>query len=372
MLPFSSFEFIYFMIGAIALVGVNKILLKSIVAFEHIILIISLSFLVFYPQPLHLILFTLYSYGLLYLSVDYFKSEKKLLMSILALAPMLLMKADFKPDWFQIVGLSYISFRTVQTIIDTNRPEQRISITNFLSFVLFTPTLLIGPIDRSSRFVEDLKNNNSFSGERFLEGIQDIIEGLLFKFILANLVNTYWLSLIEITSWVDHIPSAYAYTLYLYFDFAGYSLLAIGFGKMIGIDVPINFNKPYLAVNPADFWRRWHKSLGDWLKDYFFKPIYKELSSRQLFGSILIRQNFALFFTFFLMGCWNGFRFHFILSGAVFGLYSMVHNTYVYKCRKNKRDVVFGSMNPMVIKIISIFIMLNIVSLAVYIFSGRI
>ncbi len=72
------------------------------------------------------------------------------------------------------------------------------------------------------------------------------------------------------------------------------------------------------------------------------------------------------------MGCWNGFRIHYILSGAIFGFYSMAHNTYVYKCRKNKRDVVFGNMKPIFIKIISIFIMLNVASFAVYVFSGRI
>ena len=157
---------------------------------------------------------------------------------------------------------------------------------------------------------------------------------------------------------------------YLFFDFAGYSLLAIGAGNFIGIDVPINFNKPFLSVNPKEFWKRWHKSLGDWLNDYFFKPIFKDLTSRGVFKSIT-RQNIALLLTFTLMGFWNGFELHFILSGILFGIYSVIHNYYVYRCKKTKRDVLFGSLSPTIVRFISIFMMFNAVTFAIYIFSGN-
>ena len=292
-------------------------------------------------------------------------------MTLLALIPMLLMKLDLNDKIYQFAGLSYITFRTVQSIVDTNSKEKLMNFMDFSSFVLFTPTLLIGPIDRSDRFQSNLNDSSSFNTDRFVSGLDFLLKGALYKFIFAAIVDDYWLEDVDNTHIGGHINYMYAYTVYLFFDFAGYSALAVGFGKCLGIEVPINFDKPFLAQNPGDFWRRWHKSLGDWLRDYFFRPIYKELSSKQLVKSMLVRQNIALFLTFFLMGCWNGFQLHYIASGALFGLYSVGHNTYVYKCKKNKRDVVFGSMNPKIVKWISIFIMVNLACISVYIFSGK-
>ena len=164
----------------------------------------------------------------------------------------------------------------------------------------------------------------------------------------------------------------YAYYFYLFFDFAGYSFMALGIGKMMGIKVPVNFTNPFVAVNPQDFWRRFHISLGEWLKDYFFTPLYMFLSRRKKLKKYPVtRQNIALIFTFLLMGCWNGFKFNYILSGFLFGLFSAVHNSYIIKCKKKGKDVFFGNMKPVYIKIISIFIMFNIVAFSLYIFSGR-
>jgi membrane protein involved in D-alanine export len=103
----------------------------------------------------------------------------------------------------------------------------------------------------------------------------------------------------------------------------------------------------------------------------FFKPIFKELTSKQLFKPIT-RQNIALFSTFTLMGFWNGFELHYIISGLLFGVYSVVHNYYVYLCKKNKKDVFFGNLNPKLIIFISIVFMINSVAISIYIFSGKI
>jgi membrane protein involved in D-alanine export len=162
----------------------------------------------------------------------------------------------------------------------------------------------------------------------------------------------------------------YAYLLFLFFDFAGYSLLAMALGNMVGMSVPYNFNQPFLAINPKEFWQRWHKSLGDWLNDYFFKPILRYLTTKNLYTPIT-RQSIALFSTFTLMGFWNGFEWHYIISGMLFGLYSVIHNYYQMQCKKNKRDVVFGNMNPKVVQYISIFIMFQLVAISIYIFSGK-
>ena len=102
----------------------------------------------------------------------------------------------------------------------------------------------------------------------------------------------------------------------------------------------------------------------------FFKPIFKHLTTKKILKSIQ-RQNIALFLTFTLMGFWNGFKLHYIVSGILFGFYSMGHNYYFYKCKKSKKDVVFGKLNPTIIKGISIFLMVNSVAIAIYIFSGK-
>jgi len=148
--------------------------------------------------------------------------------------------------------------------------------------------------------------------------------------------------------------------------------MALGIAKMMGITVPVNFTNPFAAVNPQDFWRRFHISLGEWLRDYFFTPLYLYFSRITRFKKYpLTRQNMALILTFLFMGCWNGFKFNFILSGLIFGVYSAIHNTYVAECKKKRKDVVFGNLNPIAVKYISIFIMFNLAAFALYIFSGR-
>lgn len=148
--------------------------------------------------------------------------------------------------------------------------------------------------------------------------------------------------------------------------------MVFGFGKMMGIAVPVNFGNPFLSVNPQDFWRRFHISLGEWLKDYFFTPLYMQFSRMQRLKKYpLTRQHLAMFLTFLLMGCWNGFTAGFIISGALFGIYSVVHNWYVVTCRKKGRDVFFGNLSPRAVQIASIFIMINLVAISLFIFSGR-
>ena len=273
---------------------------------------------------------------------------------------------------FQIAGISFMTFKVIQLYIDESPKEKVVSLLDFFNFTAFIPTLLIGPIDRFSRFNENVRAGyESMTPDAFLDGLNDLIRGLLYKFIIAHGISILVLERLENdgTIWF-HLENMYSYLFYLFFDFAGYSLLAIGFSKMMGIQTPINFNKPFLAVNPKDFWKRWHATLGDWLNDYFFKPIFKELTTKKKFKPIQ-RQNLALFLTFTLMGFWNGFELHYILSGMLFGLFSITHNYYIYLCKKKGKDVFFGKLHPGMIKVISIFLMFNSVAFAIYLFSGK-
>jgi membrane protein involved in D-alanine export len=207
-----------------------------------------------------------------------------------------------------------------------------------------------------------------------MSGWNALVKGVVFKYICAELIDRYWLNLCPAkdAQWYLILNDMYAYYAYLFFDFAGYSFMALGTGKMMGMEVPVNFKNPFTAVNPQDFWRKFHISLGDWLKDYFFTPLYTFFTrQKNLKKYPLLRQNTALLLTFLLMGCWNGFQKHFIASGLLFGIYSAIHNTYVVQCKKKGKDIIFGNLRPTVVKIISIFMMINLVAFALYIFSGR-
>jgi len=245
----------------------------------------------------------------------------------------------------------------------------------YFNFLSFTPTLLIGPIDRYGRFKNSQNSGfSSINSENFLLGWNALVKGIVFKYICAELIDRYWLSICPATDaqWYHFMNDMYAYYAYLFFDFAGYSLMALGIGKMMGMDVPVNFKNPFSAVNPQDFWRKFHISLGEWLKDYFFTPLYTFFTRQKRLKKFpLLRQNTALILTFLLMGCWNGLQKHFILSGLLFGIYSAVHNSYVIQCKKKGKDVLFGNLHPVVVKIISIFLMINLVAFSLYIFSGR-
>jgi membrane protein involved in D-alanine export len=385
-LPFTSPLFFGFIALVFTLFFICKKTLSKILPYKYLLALVSLVYLaLLFPKPLQFIGLTIYLYFCVLGLKKWYKSNKLGFPMLLMALPMIIMKwlnvthsEDTDTDLnlaktiFQIAGISYLVFKVIGLYIDERKSKTPISFLDFFNFSAFVPTLLIGPIDRFKRFQSDVKvGYDNITTSMVLKGWQNFILGLLYKFIIAEAIRRLVLvNLVNDGSLFYHFSYMYTYLLYLYFDFAGYSLLAIAFGNFIGIDVPINFHKPFLAVNPKEFWKRWHKSLGDWLNDYFFKPIFKHLTQKKILTSIK-RQNIALFLTFSLMGFWNGFQIHFIASGMLFGLYSMVHNYYAYQCKKQKRDVFFGNLSPKIIRILSIIIMFNLVAFAIYIFSGE-
>lgn len=387
-LPFTSTWFFIYLICTVGFFYIVKTVFSRKIKYSWLIALSSIIYLVLlFPKPFQLIGVLVYYYLIYYILGRKIKYQKLLLPIILISLPMLFMKfLGFVPGIFylnrftdlltlllQIAGISYITFKVIQLYIDEKDNEKTISILNFFNFTTFVPTLLIGPIDRYSRFTSNVENGyDQLNYTNFTKGFDCFIKGLLYKFIIGEAISRLVLvHLVDDGSLIYHLSYMYTYLFYLFFDFAGYSLLAISFGNFIGIDVPFNFDKPFLAVNPKELWKRWHKTLGDWLNDYFFKPIFKELTSRKSFKSSIQRQNVALFLTFTLMGLWNGITVYYVVSGMLFGLYSVIHNYYFYLCQKNKRDVFFGSLNPKIVRLISIFIMFNGVAFAIYIFSGK-
>ncbi|MDF2437282.1 MAG: hypothetical protein K0Q95_1658 [Bacteroidota bacterium] len=383
MLPFSSFEFFIIMAMFIGIMAGAKFFLSN-KYYKLVQAVLNLIFLtVVYPHPYHFLLLILYAYFGTYLVSDVLKIKKKFVGIVILLLPMLLVKFDIRFHFYpyelnkiiSFAGLSYASFRIIGYYMDKAPGEKMTDFITYFNFLAFTPTLLIGPIDRHARFKVSQDNGfNNINSENVIIGINAFVKGLAFKYIFAEAIDRYWMGHYPAQSkdLVDMAHNMYSYYFYLFFDFAGYSFMALGIGKLMGMNVPLNFNNPFVAVNPQDFWRRFHISLGDWLKDYFFTPLYMFFSRKKSLKKYpLTRQNIALLLTFMLMGCWNGFKFYYLLSGFLFGLYSVVHNTYVVECKKKGRDIMFGNMDPRAIKVVSIFIMFNLVAVALYIFSGK-
>ena len=380
MLPYTTIEFFIYAAASVAFIFVIKYTAGKFIPYHFALLAVSATYMILYfPNQtsdnrggVELGIFIIYSYLIYYLFVYKIHSKIKLWGILLLTLPMIVIKLHL--NIFVLIGSSYITFRSVQLFIDAKENEKPYNFFYYFNFIALLPCLLIGPIDRSERFFADLKKGyNQLTFERFFDGLNGVVWGIGYKFFLALAVQRFWIEQIhlEANNFWQHFQYMYAYSFFLYFDFAGYSSLAVGYGKMLGIDVPYNFDKPFLALNPQEFWRKWHKTLGDWLRDYVFRPIFKELTSRKLFNSRpVIRQNIALFFTFTLMGFWNGFEKHYIVSGMLFGVYSVVHNSYIFNCKKKQKDIFFGNTPPWLVKAISIFIMFNAVCFALYIFSG--
>jgi membrane protein involved in D-alanine export len=318
------------------------------------------------------IAYSFFSYFFIkYLSL---KINHKLASSIILLIPMLFFKLKLDIPILYFIGLSFVTFRAIQTNIDFNKKED-FKFIDFFNFLFFIPALLIGPLDRFKDFTQKCKNGfNTINLSNLESGFSEFLKGLLYKYVIAEFIYRYWLNdfVFEKDTASYFLSDMYAYLFYLFFDFAGYSALACGFSKMIGISLPFNFNMPFLAVNPPEFWQRWHASLTNWLTDYVFKPTYKWLSGfQQLKKYPITKQNLAIFLTLFIMGCWNGFEPQYIYSGLIYALYSIVHNSYTMQCRKKQRDILFGTIGIKYTRYVSIFLLFNFTAFALYVFSGR-
>lgn len=231
-------------------------------------------------------------------------------------------KLSFGPIGF--IGLSYLNFKAIQMIIEIyDGTIKEIKFSTLIYFLLFFPTLSSGPIDRYRRFEEDLSKvipRNEYVNEYLYTGIKKIIIGLGYKFVLAYIINTLWMSKIptDIT-FFNGLNYMYAYSLYLFFDFAGYSSFAVGTSYIIGIKTPDNFNKPFLSKDMKEFWTRWHISLSKWFGDYLYSRIVLNSMRKKLFKNRFRASHFAQMVTMFTMGIWHGLEWFYIIYGLYQG-----------------------------------------------------
>lgn len=320
--------------------------------------VLLLSSLVFYAwgEPRYVIWMLLaitlgYIFGLL---IERFKEKKRIskLFMILSVASSLAMLGYFKYVDFFIgnfnaitglsvpllkialpIGISFYTFQILSYTVDVYRGNvaaQKNPI-DLAAYVALFPQLIAGPIVRYSDVAEQLKSR-THSFEKTALGARRFMIGLGKKILIANILgelcDTFRAS--DDKSVLFFWLYAVAYSLHIYFDFSGYSDMAIGLGKIFGFDFLENFNYPYISASITEFWRRWHMSLGSWFRDYVYIPLGGNRVSR-------LRHLFNIFVVWMLTGFWHGAAWNFIVWGLFFAVLLMVEKLWLLKYLKKSR-----------------------------------
>ena len=268
------------------------------------------------------------------------------------------------------IGISYMSFRIWQLIIEIHDKHiNKLPLLETVYFLTFFPTLSSGPIDRFSRFSEDLNKritSEQYINEYFAEGLKRIFMGILYKFIIAFLINNFLIEKFPYDySFQNKFIYFYAYTFYLFFDFAGYSNFAIGTSYLLGIKAPENFNKPFLARNMKEFWDRWHISLSKWFGDYLFSRFVLNTLRNKTFKSKKTAIRCGFFITMTIMGFWHGFTLFYILYGIYQGLMLILTDIYLKtKFYKKYKSFKFYDWTARIINF-------HIIAFGLLLFSGK-
>ena len=235
------------------------------------------------------------------------------------------------------IGISFITFLFISYLVDVYRQTAATAagFSEFALYISFFPKLISGPITLYHRFYPEIKKQ-SISTADFSDGVRRFILGLGKKVLIADYLSISVNGIFSIPAQNLNAPLAWLgivnYTLQIYFDFSGYSDMAIGLGKMLGFTIPENFNFPYLSTSIKEFWKRWHITLGEWLQNYLFLPIaygiLRHTPRKQLLG--IRTEHWAyhagIFATFLLCGIWHGANWTFMAWGVYYGILLMVEH----------------------------------------------
>ena len=271
------------------------------------------------------------------------------------------------------IGISFYTFQIMSYIFDVyyKKIKAEKSFINLSTYIIMFPQLIAGPILRYSDVKNDIERERDVHTANFFAGLKVFIIGLGSKVIIANQlsgiqidVNVFENNMLSSsTIWLASI----AYGLQLYFDFYGYSLMAIGLGKMMGVKIMENFNEPFKAITAGEFWRRWHISLGSWFKDYMLYPILmsKTISGIRKSLSKNISKSFANFFVnfiamfivWFTTGLWHGAHANYVMWGLYFFVFMILEQLFIERFVKRHRFI--GHIYLILIVIISFTIFSN-------------
>jgi len=269
------------------------------------------------------------------------------------------------------LGISYVTFRSLDVIFGVQDGLLKgLPTVPYLTYLFFFPTISAGPVDRYRRFLQDWQRPRT--RDDFLldldHAVDRIFTGFLYKFILAALIKRYWLDpTAAATGWLPTLSYMYAYSFYLFFDFAGYSAFAIGFSYIFGIHTPENFNRPFLARDVKDFWNRWHISLSTWFRDHVYMRFLIAAAKGRWFKHKYTSSYLGAFLLFGLMGLWHGPQLHYILYGLYHAVWFASHDWF---SRWNKQHKIWGDSPAW--RALSILLTFHLICFGFLIFSGRI
>lgn len=367
---FSSITFLFYFLPIV--LGIYYIVPNKL---KNIVLLLASIFFYFYGEPKYVLIMLLsivctYLFGIL---IDKYKKHSKLflILSICVVTGILVyfkymnfiieninLWLTNKIDFIYVIlpiGISFYTFQLISYIIDVYRGQAKVqkNILKLAMYVSLFPQLIAGPIVRYTTIEAQLENRE-YSFEKFALGVRRFIIGLGKKVLIANvlgeLINTFLTT--NDTSVLFYWIYGISNMLQIYFDFSGYSDMAIGLGKMFGFEFLENFNYPYIATSVTDFWRRWHISLSSWFRDYIYIPLGgNRVSKIKWLRNILI--------VWLLTGLWHGAAWNFILWGLYFGILLIIEKVFLNK---------YLQKLP---KILSRIYVLGIVMISFIIFSGE-
>lgn len=372
---FSLVVFAVFLIPAIIL-GITGKKMKwygMIISVPMIVLLFGLTS----KQMLQFIIFTVCEMALIY---GYYLFKKRAdsefvyhLVFASSVLPIVIVKVCAhipKVSFIGFLGISYMSFRIWQIIIEIHDNHiKKFDPLEILYFITFFPTISSGPIDRYQRFKDDLEvriSTYEYINDYLFFGLKKIFMGVMYKFTIATLINSFVIDKLpeHASSLGTTIIYMYAYTLYLFFDFAGYSNFAIGTSYVLGIKVPENFNKPFSACNMKEFWDRWHMSLSKWFGDYLFSRFVLNTLRNGTFKSKKVATRCGYMLTMVTMGIWHGLNLFYIAYGVYQGAMLVLTDIYVKSktYRKFKKSRYYVA--------ISRILCFHVVSFGMLLFSG--
>ncbi|MDB9755495.1 MBOAT family protein [Winogradskyella sp.] len=233
------------------------------------------------------------------------------------------------------VGISFYTFQTMSYTIDIyrNKMKSNKNLLEFMTFVSFFPQLVAGPIERASHLLPQFGKKRKFNALEFKDGLKQSLWGLFKKIVIADNCAFYANQIFENS---DAYPGSVLlvgvilFAFQIYGDFSGYSDIAIGISKMMGIDLMQNFKSPYLSDNIQDFWRRWHISLSTWFRDYVYIP----LGGSKVDSSF--RKSWNIIVTFTVSGFWHGANWTFIIWGALHSVFYFIQMAYSQRMKSVK------------------------------------
>lgn len=375
MIPFSGLLFFYLLfLGLLPSVVLG--LLGKKLHYYGIFLCAAMLVIVFWQngQLAALALFFLWEMVLCCLFWRLPKRTRPLLWAavVLALGPLGLIKLGevLQPfSLFRLMGASYMSFRAVQVLLDIYDGRlQKLRPVALGYFLLFFPAVSSGPIDRYRRFLSDLDHPPDREHYRTLlaQGIWKLAGGCVSAVVISGFIQQYWLAALPESGFGATLSYMYGYTFYLFFNFAGYSSMAIGTGYLLGIQMPENFHQPFLSVDMKDFWSRWHISLSTWLRDYLYSRFVMKSLKQKRFSNPRTASYLGYVLNMMAMGVWHGLQPQYLLYGVYHSALMCLNEVLDLHCKPFRSFKNHGAG-----QVVCVLVTFHLFSFGLLIFSGR-